>query len=106
MKTILHSMTISVTLAILAVSLCSCAVGAQTEQTDAERERNAPEAELMTDLATYKSGDGWSVQYHTKEFDLEEGDGFARFLYKEGTPDAGQISEARRKAVEKADQTI
>lgn len=35
---------------------------------------------------TYKSADGWSVQYDADQFDMEENGGSLKFIYKEGAP--------------------
>ena len=45
----------------------------------------------FSDELRYKSKSGWSVVYHTKEFDAYNGENFATFVYKDAAPDANTV---------------
>ena len=45
----------------------------------------------FSDELRYKSKSGWSVVYHTREFDAYNGENFATFVYKDAAPDANTV---------------
>ena len=79
--------------AIVFVSLLICACG-RIAVVDAKEQSAAQQAqeELMADpgadVVTYEGKEGWSVKYHSKQFDLQESGSSVKFTYKDATPGA------------------
>ena len=80
----------AVLLASLFLAACGKADPGQEVPLQSNDDQNHEEivSQMMADVVTYKSKDGWSVQYHTEQFNMEEDEDSVIFIYKEGTPGA------------------